>query len=170
MKTFDERKALLEIEIAKQQRKGWLVQNRTDTSCLLIRENKPDTCLLIILLLLFIIPLILYLVLRKKNVTVFVEVDNEGEIVYTGKDLSPYELSELKKDPVGGETIITNTGPISSTSTNNLGLLTVANIADGLKLSEEEVVKLIENDQLKGKKIGDKYFIRKEDFDAFMKK
>jgi hypothetical protein len=170
MKTLEERKAILEAEIAKQQRKGWQIQNKTETSCLLIRENKIEACLVIVLLLLFILPLIIYLIVRKKNVSVFVEINNEGEIIYTGKDLSPYELSELKKEPTGTGTPIVNTPPASSTSTNNLGLLTSANIADGLKMSEEEVVNLIETDQLKGKKIGDKYFVRKEDFDEFMRK
>jgi excisionase family DNA binding protein len=58
----------------------------------------------------------------------------------------------------------------SESQTNDLGLLTTKSIASGLQISEEEVIKLITSGQLKGKKIGDKYFVRKEDFDAFMKK
>ncbi len=55
-------------------------------------------------------------------------------------------------------------------STSNLGLLSTKSIAEGLAIAEEEVIKLITSGQLKGKKIGEKYFVRKEDFDLFMKK
>jgi hypothetical protein len=55
-------------------------------------------------------------------------------------------------------------------TTQNLGLLTGINIAQGLSIYEDEVIKLISSEQLKGKKIGDKYFVLKEDFDAFVKK
>jgi excisionase family DNA binding protein len=55
-------------------------------------------------------------------------------------------------------------------SVNDLGLLNVKNIAEGLQISEDDVIKLITSGQLKGKKIGEKYFVRKEDFDVFMKK
>jgi len=53
---------------------------------------------------------------------------------------------------------------------NNLDILTPQQIAEALGLPESEVMGLINKQQLKAKKIGDKYFIRKEDFDAFMKK
>jgi excisionase family DNA binding protein len=148
----------------------------------------------VILFLLFVIPGLLYLIITKGNVTVYIEITDEGEIKYSGKDLSPYELEQLKKEYVdtvvngrklsqyeiemrekaaeaaGGDIKIVSRTPVMSQTTNALGLLTTSEIADGLKISEEEVVKLIETGQLKGKKIGDKYFIRKDDFDEFMKK
>ena len=43
MKTFEERKAILEYEITKQQKKGWQIASRTDTTCQLIKEKKPET-------------------------------------------------------------------------------------------------------------------------------
>lgn len=55
-------------------------------------------------------------------------------------------------------------------SSSKLDILTPKQIADALGLSENDVVDLIIKQQLKAKKIGDKYFIRKEDFDEFMKK
>jgi excisionase family DNA binding protein len=123
-------------------------------------------------------------------VTVYIEITEEGEVKYSGKDLSPYELEQLKKEYVdtvvngrklspyeiemrekaaGGDKKTVSQPPVMSQATNALGLLTTSAIADGLKIPEEEVIKLIESNQLKGKKIGDKYFVVKDDFDAFMK-
>jgi excisionase family DNA binding protein len=193
MKTLEERKAILEYEITKQQKKGWQIASRTDTTCQLIKEKKPEIIVVVILFLLFVIPGLLYLILMKGSITVYVEINDEGEIKYSGKDLSPYELDKLKTEYV--DTVVNGrklspyeiemrekaadgdkkTATVSQTSvmsqaTNTLGLLTTSGIADGLKIPEEEVIKLIETNQLKGKKIGNKYFIVKEDFDAFMKK
>ena len=36
----------------------------------------------------------------KGTITVYIEINEEGEIVYSGKDLSPYEIEQLKKDYV----------------------------------------------------------------------
>ena len=43
MKTFEERKAILEYEITKQQKKDWQIASRTDTTCQLTKEKKPET-------------------------------------------------------------------------------------------------------------------------------
>lgn len=51
----------------------------------------------------------------------------------------------------------------------SLGVLTTTEIAKQLGVPEDEILKLIQTQKLKAKKIGDKYFVRKEDFDAFMK-
>jgi excisionase family DNA binding protein len=48
-------------------------------------------------------------------------------------------------------------------------IYTPSDIASALKISEQDVINLIKTNKLKAKLIGDKYFIRKEDFDAFMK-
>jgi excisionase family DNA binding protein len=191
MKTFDERKAILDNEIIKQQKKGWQIANRTDLTCQFIMGKKPEIIVVVILFLLFVIPGLLYLILMKGSITVYVEINEEGEIKYSGKDLSPYELNQLKTEYVetvvdgrklspyeiemseknsSGDKRTTIHAPIKNQATNDLGLLTTDSIAVGLKISEEEVIKLITTDQLKGKKIGDKYFVRKEDFDEFMKK
>jgi hypothetical protein len=186
MKTIEERKAILDAEIIKQQKKGWQITSRTDTTCQLTKEKKPDGCTTAILILLFVIPGILYLIFMKGTTTVYIEISEDGSINYSGPNLSAYELSELKKEY--SETKMspyelemkkkaeekdiksTNQPPVTSQSTNNFGLLTTKVISDGLQIPEEEVIKLIKTDQLKGKKIGEKYFVLREDFDAFMKK
>jgi excisionase family DNA binding protein len=190
MKTLEERRTILESEIVKQQKKGWQISSRTDTTCQLTIEKKPETLLVVILILLFVIPGLLYLIFTKGTMVAYIEVDEQGEIKYSGKDFSPYELEQLKKDYV--ETIVdgrklspyeleirdkaiaqqektTIKPPVTNSGTNDLGLLTTNAIATGLGISEEEVIKLVKSGQLKGKKIGDKYFVLKEDFDAFMK-
>lgn len=58
----------------------------------------------------------------------------------------------------------------SSGKSDNLNILTPSQIAEALGLAESDVLDLIRTQQLKAKKIGEKYFIRKEDFDDFMKK
>ena len=91
------------------------------------------------------------------------------DTVVDGRKLSPYEI-EMREKAAGVDKQTKNQATITNQATNDLGLLTTSLIAGGLKISEEEVIKLITTDQLKGKKIGDKYFVRKEDFDEFMKK
>jgi len=176
MKPLEERIAILENEITRQLKNGWRMESKTGTGCQLIKDKRPETCLIVFLLLLFIIPGIIYLIVSKKTTTVFVEVNEQGEIVYTGRDLSPYELQEANKQANARITDFINSKATDShvtnvaQSTNDLGLLTISNISEGLKIPEDEVLKLIKTDQLKGKKIGDKYFVRREDFDDFMKK
>jgi len=170
MKTLEERKAILEAEITKQLKKGWQIASRTDTTCQLTKEKRPDGCTTTILILLFVIPGILYLIFMKGTTTVYIEISENGDVKYSGPKLSPYDISELKKEPNGGDIKTTNQVPITNQTTNDLGFLTTKVIADGLKIPEEEVINLITTNQLKGKKIGEKYFVRKEDFDEFMKK
>lgn len=169
MKTPEERKEILEAVIVEQQKNGWTVTNQTDTNCQLTKPKKPRTCLIVLLIFLFVIPGLLYLIFTKGNMTLFVEVDEEGKVIFTSKDLSPYQLAEAQK--LSANLVVK---PVTSTrvddTAQNLGLLTTKFIAEGLKISEDDVIKLIETSELKGKKIGDKYFVRKEDFDDFMKK
>ncbi len=56
----------------------------------------------------------------------------------------------------------------SKDTKNALQIYTAKEIADALKITEEEVIKLIKSGKLNGKLIGSTYFIRKEDFDKFM--
>jgi len=175
MKTLDERRSILDAEIEKQQRKGWQIASRTDTTCQMTKEKRPDGCTTAILIILFVIPGILYLILMKGTNTVYIEISEEGEVNYSGPNLSPYELSELKKEAPGGSTKSNIQQPLttqkqeSSQITPDLGFLTTKTISEGLNISEEEVIKLIKSGQLKGKKIGEKYFVAKDDFDTFMK-
>jgi excisionase family DNA binding protein len=171
MKTLEERKAILNAEINHSLKNNWRVTTRTDTTCQLIMERKPETCLIILLLLFFIIPLIIYLLVRKKTTTVYVEVNEDGEVIYTSKDLSTSMLQEANElaNKRASSVVIETTSSTTAQPTTDLGLLTTGTIAEGLKISEDDVIKLIKTNELKGKKIGDKYFVRKEDFDAYMK-
>ena len=169
MKTLEERKAILNAVMIKHQKNGWQVVSQTDTTCQISKEKKPETCLVVLLILLFIIPGILYLIFAKGIINIYVEVDEEGKVKYSGKDLSPYELTQLEKESAGIDVIQVEKTE-SDEKTSNLGLLTTKNIAEGLNIPEEEVIKMVESGQLKGKKIGDKYLVTKDEFDAFMKK
>lgn len=88
----------------------------------------------------------------------------------TGKDV----LQELKVNIgpvylVPKKDIIEGDIRISGNASDDLGFLTTIRIAKALGISESEVIDLILNEELKAKKIGDKYFVRNEDFDAFMR-
>lgn len=56
MITIEERKATLNAVIVKHKKNGWQVLNQTDTTCQITRENKPDTCLVVLLILCFVLP------------------------------------------------------------------------------------------------------------------
>lgn len=96
MKTIEERKAILEAEVIKQQKKGWLIISKTDTTAQMTKEVPPEGCLTIILFLTFIIPGILYLILRKKRYTIYIEVNEEGKLKYSSQDLTSYQLKEAE--------------------------------------------------------------------------
>ncbi|MCJ7448230.1 MAG: hypothetical protein MUO72_11085 [Bacteroidales bacterium] len=83
MKTIEERKAILETEIIKQQKKGWRISSKTETNCQLMRDKNRSGCLLVILFLFFIIPGIFYLLLTHGTTTVFLEINENGEIKYS---------------------------------------------------------------------------------------
>ncbi len=95
MKTIAERKSLLDKEIFKHVNHGWRVATSSDTQCLLVKEKKAKGCLLIVLLLLFIIPGIVYLFIYKGRASLNIEVTPEGNIKYNTTGLSNYEKMEL---------------------------------------------------------------------------
>jgi hypothetical protein len=80
MKTVEERKAILDKKIYTEIKEGWQITSRTDTSCQLIREKKPNGFLTIILFLFFILPCIVYLLWVRGNDTIYVEVDEGGTL------------------------------------------------------------------------------------------
>ena len=102
--------------------------------------------------------------------TVTIEVNEEGRVSYNSRDVSPSALREAERLANTESEKINREQHVNNKSSMDLGLLTTSDIASGLKITEEEVIKLIETNELKGKKVGDKYFVRTEDFDAFMKK
>ena len=89
---------------------------------------------------------------------------------------NPYDLLRPFKIIIGDvylvpkKEVIEGDFTVRNQSSNDLGLLTAKEIANALTISEEDVIHLITGGELKGKKIGEKYFVRKEDFDEFMKK
>lgn len=95
MKTFEERKAILETEVAKQLKKGWRISSRTETGCQLLIDKKRDTFTVVILFIFFILPGIFYLLLTQgRTQNVYIEVSGDGEIIYSSKDFSPSQLKQ----------------------------------------------------------------------------
>jgi hypothetical protein len=97
MKSLDERKAIIDAEINRRLRQGWIIASRTDTTCQITKDEKPDGCLTVLLFLTFIIPGILYLILRKKRVTLYFEVDTEGKFHYDSPDFNSRRLKEAEE-------------------------------------------------------------------------
>lgn len=72
--SIEERKAILDAEILKLQRKGWVVEDRTDTTAQLVKPHKKRGCvtrLLFGLILLFF---------PKKDEYLLLEVTEQGKI------------------------------------------------------------------------------------------
>lgn len=95
MKTLEERKAILETEVSKQLRKGWRISSRTDTGCQLLYDKKRDTFVVVILFLFFILPGIFYLLFTQgRTQSVFIEVKEDGELIFSSKDFQPSQLKQ----------------------------------------------------------------------------
>jgi len=75
MKTLEERQRILDEEVIRLIGKGWIVQNRTETTCFLKKENVALGCLSIIVSLLVIFPFF-----ETHLKTRAIEVSPEGKI------------------------------------------------------------------------------------------
>jgi hypothetical protein len=95
MKSVEEMKLILDKDIFKHVNHGWRIATKSDTKCLMVKEKKAKGFLLIILLLLFIVPGIVYLFMYKGRSTVMIEVTQDGNIKYYVTGLSDHEKSEL---------------------------------------------------------------------------
>jgi hypothetical protein len=84
MKTLDERKALLEDEITKKLKQGWRIVSKTETDCQLIKDKKPSGLLVLLLFSISFLPGIG----SRGTKSVCFKVNEEGEIIYTSKDVS----------------------------------------------------------------------------------
>jgi len=91
MKTLGERKSILENEITKMIKQGWQIASRAETACHLVRNKKPSGLSVLLLFSISFLPSIGSKGIKK----VLVEVNEEGEITYTSKDLSHYMLKRL---------------------------------------------------------------------------
>jgi hypothetical protein len=96
MKTIEERKAILDKDVFRLVNHGWRVAHSSDTKCLLVKNKKANGCLLIVLLLLFIVPGIVYLFMYKGRSTLKIEVTEKGDIKYFPTGLSTFEINELE--------------------------------------------------------------------------
>ena len=85
MKSIRERKAILDAEIVKRQKEKWVIVNRTKNSCQFTRDKGPSGCLGIILCVFALLPGILYFTLAQNTKTLFIYVDEEGNIEETPK-------------------------------------------------------------------------------------
>ena len=95
MKTIEERKSILDKDIFKHVNHGWRVATKSDTKCLMVRDKKAKGFLLIMLLLLFVVPGIIYLFMDKGRNRLMIEVTQDGNIKYNATGLSDFEKSEL---------------------------------------------------------------------------
>lgn len=95
MKTIEERKSILDKEIFKLVNHGWRLAHRSETKCLLVKDKKAKSYILIMLLLLFIVPGIIYLLIPKGKSTIKIEITEKGDIKYFTTGLSLFESNEL---------------------------------------------------------------------------
>ena len=75
MKTLEERKKILDKEIFRLKGRGWRVENRTDTTCLLIKKDTPMGCLSVAASLITLFPFF-----KNYFKTRIIEVSAEGSI------------------------------------------------------------------------------------------
>lgn len=78
--TLARRKAILDEEVRRYVKKGWRVEERDDTSAQLVKDKSPSCLLALILAIFFILPAILYLLLYKGTESLYIEVDEDGEV------------------------------------------------------------------------------------------
>lgn len=84
--SIEERKAILDAEIANQVKLGWRVASRTDTTAQLVADKKPDGCVAVLLLLFLLVPGILYLLLYRGSRSLYLEVNEQGRVLRTQRD------------------------------------------------------------------------------------
>lgn len=81
--SFEARKAILEDHIRLQAGAGWVVTSRTDTAAQMISEKRPNVVLALLLFVLGIIPGIIYLAVARGTDTIYIEVDEYGQVART---------------------------------------------------------------------------------------
>jgi len=81
--SLEERREILDREIAKYVKEGWRVVSRTDTTAQLLRDKSASCMLAFILALFLIVPAILYYLLYRGTEGLYIEVDEAGEVHIT---------------------------------------------------------------------------------------
>ena len=74
--TLDERKRILDDEVSYLIGKGWTIEHKTDTTCLLVKQNNLLGCLSILGSMAVLVPYV-----QAPIRTHSIEVDAEGEII-----------------------------------------------------------------------------------------
>ena len=75
MKTLEERQNILDEEVLRLKGKGWIVKSRTETTCLLIKEDTAMGCFSLIVSFVVLFPFF-----EKRIKTRIIEVTPEGNI------------------------------------------------------------------------------------------
>ena len=80
--TTEQQKAVLQAEVIKYVRQGFIVVSQTDTTAQLVKHKKFSLFWAVIWFLLAIVPLILYILyyMAKKDEQVFLVVDENGKV------------------------------------------------------------------------------------------
>jgi hypothetical protein len=82
--SVDVRTSILETEIRTYVNRGWYVTSHTATSVQLSKDNPPSWGIALLLALLFVIPAVLYLIFYKRTETLYLQVDERGDVVRSG--------------------------------------------------------------------------------------
>jgi len=80
---IEERKKILQEEILKYVKGGWQITSQFDTSAQLTRHTGPSCLVAFILAFLLLFPAILYMLFYKGDETVYIEVDEQGQVKIT---------------------------------------------------------------------------------------
>lgn len=78
--SIEQRRAILDEQIARAVRGGWRLATRTDTTAQLVRERRASCLVALILCLFLIVPGILYVLLYKGQRGLYIEVDELGRV------------------------------------------------------------------------------------------
>jgi hypothetical protein len=84
LQTLDRRRAVLQAEIARQVAAGWRVTTQTETTASFTKQGSANALITLLLLLCAILPGILYALLARPTLTLFVQVDDYGRVQRTG--------------------------------------------------------------------------------------
>ena len=80
---LERRRDILARDLADGTAKGWTVTAQTDTTATLTRKGEANGLVTILLLFLGILPGVLYYLLARPTETIFVRVDEFGEVFRT---------------------------------------------------------------------------------------
>lgn len=78
----DQRRAILDREIASYVKKGYRVLSQTESSAQLVRPKRFNLLLAVLLLILMVLPFVIYLLmyLAARDKTVYITVDTQGRV------------------------------------------------------------------------------------------